>query len=460
VSSTIIFTEDNFVSNYYESVVSNVIETSYDVESDFDKVKKLILSEKWDLVVIDYNHKHANLAVELVHQLKIAKPNIVTANNEKLWEAKKKHKSQTLCQYIPHDATIDTITNLVRKMIKTSARRNLDTSFCKVNINFFNTTKEIFCDVYLQLKDQKHVKLFNRYDNIDYDDLQKYKNKNVNYLYVKDKDFKYITKQLVKHLTTEDNSKNNRALATIESAQVNALFSMQLQETVAESIGSLGLSQDAVEITSAAINNTIDLVNSSPKVFETLKNSINGQNYISEHSFLTSFLACAVCNLSELEGEENTLSLTLASFFHDIALKDNEKAQMQKENEKDFKKLGIVEQDEIRDHPKRSVEIVSEIEGIPKDAITIIMQHHECYDGRGFPRGIDHKKISPLSTIFNLAHEICLYLYESGHDEEYLQEHLDDMKEKYPKGYYNRYLLLMERVLLPESKKAQEQFAS
>lgn len=457
---TIIFTEDNFISNYYESVVSKVIDTSYQVARDYENVKEIINNQKWDLIVIDYNHKNAVSVVELIHNIKVAKPNIITGSSERLWEAKKKHKTKTLCQYVPHDATMDTISSIVRKMIKTSSRRQLVSSYCKVNINFFTSEKEIFCDVYLQLKNQKYVKLFNRFDKIDADDLKKYKDKNVDYLYVQDKDFKYITKQLVKHLSNQEEKSPSSSLVSLNTPQVNALFSMQLQETVAESIGALGLSEDAVEITSAAISSTIDLINSSPEVFETLKNSINGQNYISEHSFLTSFLACSICNLSEYAGEESNLSLTLASFFHDIALQDNDEAKMQKEDERDFQRLGNLEQDKIRSHPKKAVEIISEIEGIPKDAITIIMQHHECYDGKGFPRGLDYKKISPLSTIFNLSHEICLYIYESGKDQEYVQELIDDMKSRYPKGYYQRYLLLMEKVLLREKMETQGQVAS
>lgn len=460
MSSTIIFTKDNFVSNYYESVISNVIDTSFLVENNIKEVKEIIVSNNWDLIIIDYNHESASEVIEMVHELKIVKPNIITANKEKLWEAKKKYKSQTLCQYIATNTSIDLISTAVTKMIRTSSRRTRPLNYCKVNINFFYSTKEIFCDVYLQLKDQKFIKLFNRYDEISYSDLQKYKDKNVNYLYVKEKDFKYITKQLVKHLSMEDEGKTGTALSTIRTPQVSALFSIQLQETVAESIGSLGLNQDAVEITSAAIANTIDLVNKTPKVYDLLKGSISGENYISEHSFLTSFIACAACNLSDIASEENTTALVIASFFHDIAINDCEKAKIQSEDERDFKTLGIVEQDEIRNHPKKAVEIISEIEGIPKNAITVILQHHETYDGRGFPRGIDYKKISPLSTIFNLSHELCLYIYESGHNKDNLIEIIEDMKQKYPKGHHSSYLDLIKRVLIQPEDSTKEEIAS
>ena len=44
---TIIFTEDNFISNYYESVVSKVIDTSYQVARDYENVKEIINNQKW-----------------------------------------------------------------------------------------------------------------------------------------------------------------------------------------------------------------------------------------------------------------------------------------------------------------------------------------------------------------------------------------------------------------------------
>jgi len=54
-------------------------------------------------------------------------------------------------------------------------------------------------------------------------------------------------------------------------------------------------------------------------------------------------------------------------------------------------------------HPQYGVEIVQAIKDFPKDAKTIIFQHHEYIDGSGFPSQLTEGKISVLSQITALC---------------------------------------------------------
>jgi len=56
----------------------------------------------------------------------------------------------------------------------------------------------------------------------------------------------------------------------------------------------------------------------------------------------------------------------------------------------------------MKAHPKDSADIVSQIEGF-QDTIPVIMQHHEKYNGTGYPNGLSGESISYLGRILTLA---------------------------------------------------------
>jgi hypothetical protein len=58
---------------------------------------------------------------------------------------------------------------------------------------------------------------------------------------------------------------------------------------------------------------------------------------------------------------------------------------------------------EYRGHPLESAEMLNGIEGVSKNAITIISQVHEQADGSGYPRGLQLKQAHPGAVILNLV---------------------------------------------------------
>lgn len=58
---------------------------------------------------------------------------------------------------------------------------------------------------------------------------------------------------------------------------------------------------------------------------------------------------------------------------------------------------------EYRRHPLESAEMLNGVEGISKNAISIISQVHEQADGSGYPRGMQLKQANPGAIVLNLA---------------------------------------------------------
>lgn len=386
------------------------------------------------IIIVDYKVPNSEKAIRSILSREKALPTIVTADAEVMDEAKKTFKSQTLLDYFCTYESTELLWKKVSRMIGLSKRGKKEKQYCRVNLNFFYSTKEVFCDVYLQINGDKYIKVFNRYDTVDFMDLKKYDKRNIKYFYVRERDFSLITKKLVESLRPLNG--DNNALELVQNDNLNMVFSIQLQETVSETIQKIGLNPEAVEMTSIAVNQTMSLVEKDKGIYEVLQRSIRGENYSSEHSFLLSYVASAILKETELHNDDNTMILTLAAFFHDVTVEDPEMAKIQSANEYRYKQLGIVEQTNYIKHPSEARALVEQIEGVPEEVFTVIENHHERYDGNGFPQGLDYRRLSPLCSIFNVAHEICLYIYDSGQDPENIQGIIRSMLKDYTEGNY------------------------
>ena len=89
-------------------------------------------------------------------------------------------------------------------------------------------------------------------------------------------------------------------------------------------------------------------------------------------------------------------TLIYGAYLHDIA-----KINMPKEVLLKSEKLTKQEWDELKCHPAQGVEIIEHVE-IMKDVQPLILQHHEQYNGKGYPKGLKNQEISYLSRILSV----------------------------------------------------------
>jgi len=95
--------------------------------------------------------------------------------------------------------------------------------------------------------------------------------------------------------------------------------------------------------------------------------------------------------------EEDRRTLILSACLHDLG-----KINISKDILIADHHLGAEEWEIIRKHPEASSNIVSKIEGFETVAL-VIREHHERYDGKGYPDGLKGDEIHPLAKILTLA---------------------------------------------------------
>ncbi|MHB8068318.1 MAG: HD-GYP domain-containing protein [Desulfobaccales bacterium] len=115
------------------------------------------------------------------------------------------------------------------------------------------------------------------------------------------------------------------------------------------------------------------------------------------HSLNVSVLALMLGAKAKLSPSEMR-DLGMGALFHDIG-----KTRIDNKVLKKTLPLTKAEQNLIQLHPRYGVEIVAKTNAFPNDAALVIMQHHEHYDGNGYPHLLKGEKISKLARITSVV---------------------------------------------------------
>ncbi len=87
-------------------------------------------------------------------------------------------------------------------------------------------------------------------------------------------------------------------------------------------------------------------------------------------------------------------TLGIASILHDIGMIKVGRLILNKDD-----KLTDEEKEIIKSHPKLGFDILSETDGFTVEIPNIVLQHHERFDGTGYPNKISNEKIHIMSKI-------------------------------------------------------------
>jgi putative nucleotidyltransferase with HDIG domain len=113
----------------------------------------------------------------------------------------------------------------------------------------------------------------------------------------------------------------------------------------------------------------------------------------SERVALHSLMIGEEIGLKENELEE----LEIASLFHDVGKLKTPDAILFKS-----RSLDSIEYDEIRHHPEDGAEILRKVKPLQK-YVDPVRHHHEYYNGKGYPDGLDGDTIPLYAAIISIA---------------------------------------------------------
>ncbi len=149
----------------------------------------------------------------------------------------------------------------------------------------------------------------------------------------------------------------------------------------------------SVEKLKALIGKLVEdlLLNKSTRVYLTDIRAID--EYTFGHSVNVCVFSLMMGIMLELRKEE-LVELGVGAILHDIGKVTIDNAVLNKPSELSTQEFEIIKQ-----HPVNGYQLVKQLKGISEASCQVVRDHHERFDGKGYPNGLKGKKIHLYSRI-------------------------------------------------------------
>lgn len=187
--------------------------------------------------------------------------------------------------------------------------------------------------------------------------------------------------------------------------------------------------------------------NTKMKVIFTKMKIDRSDDFILTHIGLMINIATGISIQMEWNTDRTLEKFVYAAYLHNMALhnrpdlaKIKDKAQLESLKET----LSPVDYKMVLEHPNIAGRTIDDIQDFPPDVGMIVRQHHELPKENGFPLGISFAKISPLSTIFIVAHDMAHYIMEN--EKWTLPDYISKAKIKFKGIHFQKVLSALSEI--------------
>lgn len=339
------------------------------------------------------------------------------------------------------------IVDNVRKWMETEERRKLEIKgdFCRLRIGLILNTGSLDCDLYIQINETKYVRISRKEEPFVKEDFERYASLGVEYLYLKKKDAEMVLGRLTADLSRFASQSDLVATDWIRAERILA----STQEAIVEVSAKLGFDQKVYQAVEASVKLALEVIKPLPTVMNLVKDFHAHQaNYAWSHSVILGLVSCGIASrIESLEAKNSQFRLTLAALLHDLALRKPALARLDRSDvfPSEMVKLDPADVEDIKTHSGRMAELAKTIPNVPPETVTIILEHHERPDGRGYPSEKKGSEVGILSAIMIVAHDLVDFIFENSQRSWTLEEFLRLAKNYYEVGNYKKVIEALQR---------------
>jgi hypothetical protein len=266
----------------------------------------------------------------------------------------------------------------------------------------------------------KFIKL--NYSNENFIDiLRKLQQKEVNEIYINQADSRRILDQAQQSMSAQ----TFYDPATVNSERVENLSAAY--DVVKNVIGQMGVDAESLKLVKTVNARAMSLMSESPSIFAFIKNFKKNCSEEFLIAILTNYVMSLVIDRFPWKSDQVKEKGALASYMCDMLLSQADFAAIRKWEEE-----GGELDERIKKHPADTAESLKKNRNlIPSETITIIEQHHELPNGKGFPFGITASRFNQLSTIFIVSQQFSQLLHKNNYDYEKRFDIIIRLKDQY-----------------------------
>jgi HD-GYP domain-containing protein (c-di-GMP phosphodiesterase class II) len=319
-------------------------------------------------------------------------------------------------------------------------------NFCRIKTSILLETSPLHADIYAKLSDLKYIKIFLAGDTFDADDFTKYtEQRKIQYMYLREDNCKTFIEKYI--LQIDDFAKRQQNASYEQLSNMNKVAF----ESVQELINVVGFNKDVQRLAKSHISMMVHRMDKKPNLQKLLARVLqNRGQYLTDHAYILSYVSCGIATHLQWGSEATFYKLSLASFFHDIAIVNDSISACSSIDE--VKKLGLADKEveSFKNHPAIAAELVRRMSEIPADVDLIIQQHHEMPDGKGFPKSLTANYISPLSSVFIIAHDMTREIMRTKEGGVFdLGRYLLTSQDKFQHSNFRRILAAAKKLEIP-----------
>jgi putative nucleotidyltransferase with HDIG domain len=273
---------------------------------------------------------------------------------------------------------------------KTESRQDM----IPVSISDFIMGDTMPVNVYVRIGQDKFVLVARPGDKTDTARLSTYKNKAVDYLWVKKTQYGELVKtglQIAGIIIQKD---------ILTGGQKTKLLT-QAAGPVFRQMDASGISFETYSHAKQIVEVAIAIVEHHRDLSEILENLAETADEILRHSLAVSCVSTLIGQAMKWDSRSTIEKLALGALLHDIGKKALPPDLLKKAKPKmTFDETQLYEQ-----HAYKGMQMLLALGTVPDDVISIVYEHHENAIGQGFPRRLRNLKIHPLARVVSLANE-------------------------------------------------------
>lgn len=396
----------------------------------------------FDLIICDFNMPNGNgkMVFEYLNHNKISWPFILLTSD--CWEEHPEFNNKSNTYYVQKPFDEDNLISVVTKSLESQITK--ESAFIGISLATLLKIQRITTPLYVKINESKYVKVINEGSTFDEDEYNKYKQKQISGLFVSKDQFDDLI------LDFKNKVLDNLFFKTYKSESRDEFqITASVNELINSSIILFGFSDESVRLAKENIKFVKAIVTQASDL-QNLLRWINSNDYKYEltHSMLICFLATAIAQKFKFQNPHACENIALAAFFHDISLD-----AYQIENEPKFKEAlrqGLptnkTDVDIIRQHPKKSIEMLGNWSLCPKEVLSIIENHCERPDGKGFPKGAKANEIDEMSACFLFCEDLINFFLVSR-SKARVEEFLTKNAELYSVPPFNAFSQIVRDLL-------------
>lgn len=320
-------------------------------------------------------------------------------------------------------------------------------AYCRIDINFLSILDGINKNLFIKIGADRFIKISHEDDDTNVLDIQKYKSKGINYLYLNRETALWVINQIQNQIDIFLKANNFRFVLRGASDTPEKRFENKILRIDDE----VHIDKDFKESIDKAVERIRAAVEKESKIedyLKVLKEKQDQYALFTQKMNLTSLISCVLAKQLDWISKTTMDKLVYASVLSDITLAVRpELLKIQNVHEFEKIKHTLTEEDQkiFLSHPKDAGNLIKRyFTSAPPDTDALAYQHHELPDGSGFPQGMRAERISPLSALFIVATDFSFYFLKD--DEPTMDDFLLKCHSRYDFVNFRKVIKALERV--------------